>query len=555
MFRRVANLPDWESLPLSQQVAQMVVVRTSGYLFDHQIQYPLWEASNATLERWIRELGVGGVILLGGSAIEVGQRSQQLQDWAQIPLLIAADIEEGVGQRFSGATWFPPPMALGAIADRDPEQAMSLAEAMGASTAQEAAAIGLNWVLAPVVDVNNNAANPVINVRAFGEDPKRVSQLACAFIRGAQSFPVLTSAKHFPGHGDTAIDSHLELPVLPHTLKRLSEVELPPFAAAIAAGVDSVMTAHLHIPSLDATLPATLSSKILTHLLRRQMGFDGLIVTDALIMGAIANQYGPNDAAVLAVEAGADILLMPADPEAAIAAIVEAVETGRIALERIHASLERIWQAKRKILAPAIEGSSSHAWEAIPPPPLQLEQLAQPQTRAIAAEILHASRQVYHPGISRLDYPKVEGELRNVMIVDDVIACPFLPRTSPAIVLPKQRGYRMQLVDGNSPKSDWYGGDRHPTLLQLFIRGNPFRGSAGLSQLACTWFHHLLQTDQLQALVIYGSPYTLDDFIPHLPADVPYVFTYGQMPEAQQIALEELFGSRGKALISGEFTD
>ncbi|MBD3563358.1 beta-glucosidase, partial [Planktothrix sp. FACHB-1355] len=247
----------------------MVVVRASGYLFDHQIKYPQWEPPAAKLQHFISNLGVGGVILLGGSAAELALRSQQLQSWAKIPLLVAADIEEGVGQRFSAATWFPPLMAIGAIAEKDPNLAQHYAEEMGAITAQEALAIGINWVLAPIVDVNNNPDNPVINIRAFGETPAVVSQLASAYIKGTQRYPVLSTAKHFPGHGDTAVDSHLELPVIPHSPARLAEVELPPFAAAIAAGVDTVMSAHLLIPSWDNKLPATLSPSILTGQLRQ----------------------------------------------------------------------------------------------------------------------------------------------------------------------------------------------------------------------------------------------------------------------------------------------
>jgi len=216
-------------LSLAEKVAQMVVVRASGHLFDGLIRYPVWEPPAAKLQHWIGDLGVGGVLLVDGSAADLAARTQQLQSWAKIPLLIAADIEEGVGQRFAGATWFPPPMAIATLAKNNPAQAEAYAETMGAITAREAVAIGLNWVLAPVVDVNNNPENPVINVRAFGESPAMVSRLATAFIRGAQPYPVLTTAKHFPGHGDTAVDSHVDLPVLPHSESRLAEIELPPF--------------------------------------------------------------------------------------------------------------------------------------------------------------------------------------------------------------------------------------------------------------------------------------------------------------------------------------
>lgn len=539
-------LPSLDNLSLAQQVAQMVVVRASGYLFDHQIQYPAWEPPAETLRHWLKDLGVGGVILLGGSAGELALRIQQLQEWATIPLLVSADIEEGVGQRFSGATWFPPPMALAETARTDLSKAEAYAEQMGAVTAQEAQVIGINWVLAPVVDVNNNSDNPVINVRAFGETPEIVSRLATAFIRGAQSYPVLTAAKHFPGHGDTATDSHLELPVIPHSLERLQQIELPPFKAAIAAGVDSVMSAHLQIPALDAENPATLSPQVLAQLLRQQLGFDGLIVTDALVMGAIANRYGANQAPVLAVEAGVDVLMMPCDPAGAIRAICEAVEAGRISPDRIRASVERIWQAKQKVCAPEKVAKPPHAWETVQPsiePQDLTTSLAQTESLTMAASILRSAMRVHKPVLSRLENAPQEGDCRNLIVVDNAFGCDFLRHQAPAIQVPQSRGYQLQVVDRHTPKSatnsnpqDW-----QPTLLQLFIRGNPFRGSAGLTQAAQEWFERLVASEQLQALVIYGSPYILETFLPNLPPEVPYVFTYGQMAAAQAIALEALF--------------
>lgn len=523
------SLPPIDSLTLIEQVAQMVVVRTSGYLFDHQIQYPIWEANSATSRHLLEDLGVGGVILLGGSAGEITLRTQQLQAWAKIPLLISADIEEGVGQRFSGATWFPPPMALNAIAQSNLPLACDYAKQMGAVTAQEAVAIGLNWVLAPIVDVNNNPDNPVINVRAFGETTEVVSELAIAFIRGAQSHRVLTTAKHFPGHGDTAVDSHLELPVLQHDRARLEQVELPPFQAAIHANVDAVMSAHLQIPVLDDRYPATLSPKVLTAELRQRLRFDGLIVTDALIMGAIANRYGNDESAVLAVEAGADILLMPLDPENAIHAVCAAVKVGRITPDRIRASVERIWDAKLRVCFPSETTS--------------LSLLAQPEAIVTNTKILQDSMRVYHPTPSQLDHlPEKNG--RNLILIDDGIDCDFLGRTAPAIVTPSQFGFtQVQVIDRYTPTTSLDSNSTNfcPTLLQLFIRGNPFRGSAGLTETAQNWFDHLLKSQQLQALIIYGSPYVLEQFLPLLPSTVPYVFSYGQMQLAQAIALTALF--------------
>ena len=540
------SLPDINDLSLEEQVAQMVVVRASGYLFDHQIQYPAWEPPANQLQYWLQELGVGGVILMGGSAGELALRSQQLQDWAKIPLLIAADIEEGVGQRFAGATWFPPPMSIGTVAFEDPKRAQLYAQKMGAITAQEALAIGINWLLAPVVDVNNNPLNPVINVRAFGETPETVGYLASAFIRGAKRYPVLTTAKHFPGHGDTATDSHIDLPLLPHSPSRLATVELPPFKEAILSGVDAVMSAHLLIPAWDSQHPTTLSHAILTQLLRCSLEFEGLIVTDALVMGAIANRYGANEAPVMAVEAGADILLMPVEPESAIQAVCDAVKVGRILPERIRASVERIWQAKGKVNPQfPIKKETAPTFGKIQQ---SLAQLAQPDAFATVANILQDSQQVGGTLPLFLEpSDNSDRKLRNIIVVDDALACDVLGRNAPAVTIPRQLGYELVLVDRHTPSTPESADlpvTTRSTLLQLFIRGNPFRGSAGLSLVAEAWLKRLLRNNNLQALVIYGSPYVLEQFLPDLPPEMPYVFSYGQMFQAQAIALEVLFHER-----------
>ena len=538
-----------DNLSLPELVAQMFVVRASGCLFDHQIRYPEWEPTASKLRYYLEKLGVGGVILVGGSAAELAVRSHQLQSWAKFPLLLAADIEEGVGQRFAGATWFGPPMAIAEIARHDAGKADRYAEQMGAVTAIEARAIGLNWILAPVVDVNNNPDNPVINVRAFGETSEIVCKLASAFIRGAGEHPVLTTAKHFPGHGDTAVDSHLELPVLPHSPTRLAQVELPPFVEAIANGVDAVMTAHLLIPAWDAEFPATLSRKILIGKLREQLGFQGLIVTDALVMGAIANKYGVNEAAVLAAEAGADVLLMPLDPQGAIQAVCEAVTQGRISRTQIKESVKRIWEAKKKVGLPisdsknkgdnsvvSLQGGSKN------PALIDMNLLAHPAAITTAANILRDS--LKFGGNLPLSQPPKNQLLRNLIVVDDVLGCEFLGNHTPAIALPAQLGYELQLIDDRtSPIGDTANTDQFSlTLLQVFIRGNCFRGSAGLTQAAQDWFKKLLKTGELQAVLIYGSPYVLEQFLPHLPPSIPYVFCFGQMPAAQAIALELVLG-------------
>jgi beta-glucosidase len=525
---------DWQSLSLPEQIAQMIVVRASGHLFDHQIRYPAWEANHQQLKSWLTELNLGGVILLGGSSVELQARSQQLQSWAKIPLFIAADIEEGIGQRFPGGTWFPPPMALGRIYEGNPDLARQYASLMGEVTGKEALAVGINWLLAPVVDVNNNPDNPAINIRAFGDRPEVVADLTTAFIQGAKSTAVLTTAKHFPGHGDTSMDSHLDLPALEHSESRLAAIELPPFAEAIAAGVDSVMTAHLLIAAWDTQCPATLSRKIVTEILRNRLGFSGLVVTDALIMGGITKYANPETVAVMAVEAGTDILLMPDNPEVAIASIYDAVQTGRIPESRIQESLARIWQAKQRILANAHVSATINTE--------LTNKLSSDRARSTVNSILQDSLQhsVRQSSARQLKIEADQG--RNLIVVDDVLNTSYLDLNSPAIAMPQKHNYQRQLVDSNT--LDCILIDSRPTLLQIFIRGNPFRGSAGLTSKTQAIYQELLAKEQVTGIVIYGSPYVLEWFkniLGVMGVNLPWVFTYGQMEQAQAIALQTLF--------------
>ena len=515
-------LPDYTQLSLAEQIAQMIIVRASGHSFDHQIRFPQWEPNLEKLQHWLQTLKVGGVILLGGSAIEIRERTEQLQRWAEIPLLLAADIEEGVGQRFAGATWFPPPMALGEIAKTDFPLAQAYATKMGKVTAQEALAVGLNWVLAPVVDVNNNPDNPVINVRSFGETPETVQALTEAYITGVQTEAILTTAKHFPGHGDTATDSHLKLPVLDVGTERLATIELPPFQSAIVQGVDAVMSAHLLVPAWDETLPATLSGTILTQQLRLNLGFEGLIVTDALIMGALNEIASPEAVAILAVEAGADILMMPDEPERAIAAIMDAVNSGRLSPQRISASVARIWEAKRKINT--AETRDIH------------RTLATATALETTQGILTAS--IRKKGNFPLTPP--DSPAQNLVIVDDLLNCDILDRNHRAIALPQQLGYELQLL-GQAQVFPEPPQNAPLTLVQLFTRGNPFRGESGLNERTKALLQALINQGSVQAVIVYGSPYVLTWLDSHLPETIPYVFSYGQMSESSAIVLRELF--------------
>ena len=306
--------------------------------------------------RWVRNLRVGGLVLVNrvrNGAIEHAEPFamatflNRMQKAAKVPLLVAGDFERGDSMRVASQTLFPHAMAFAAT--RDP----ALSRYEGAVTARQARALGVPWILAPVADVNINPDNPILNIRSYGENPAEVSAHVRAFIEGAHSGtpePVLVTAKHFPGHGDTATDTHLALAVLSADKARLEALELVPFRAAIAAGADAVMTAHIAVPALDDPgTPATLSRAMLTGLLREELGFQGLIVTDAMDMNGIAKQWTVGQAAVKALEAGADVLLMPSNPEQAVDAVVRAVQNGTLRRQRIDESLNRVLAAKARV--------------------------------------------------------------------------------------------------------------------------------------------------------------------------------------------------------------
>ncbi len=333
-------------MSLRDRVAQMVMVWVLGDYTSTSDSAFIRAAEHVRRDR------VGGVVMSLGSPIEVAEKLNALQRLAPLPLLVASDVEPGLGRLEGGifapgllaagnATVLPSNMAIGATRDVD------AARAAGRITGLESRAVGIHVAFAPTVDVNNNPRNPVINVRAFGEEPRAVAALSAAFIEGVQSAGVLATAKHFPGHGDTEVDSHLALPIIKVDRARLNAVELVPFRAAIASGVAAVMSAHIALPAISGdSTPATLVPGILTELLRDSLGFQGLIVTDAMDMRGIGAGYGIETSAVRAVKAGADILLMPPDVPRAINAVVAAVQSGEIPEERIAASVRRILEAK-----------------------------------------------------------------------------------------------------------------------------------------------------------------------------------------------------------------
>ncbi len=299
-----------------------------------------------SLDDLVSRSKIGGLILFAPARVyETAELANAFQKLAKVPLLMAADFERGAANRITNATLFPPFMALGAAGSEE------LAYEVGRVTALEGRAMGIHMAYAPVVDVNINPDNPIINTRAIGADPALVSRIADAFIRGVQANGMIATAKHFPGHGDTAQDSHTLMPTITADLERLNQVELYPFKQAIGAGVRAIMTAHLAVPALDPTpgLPATLSAPIMTGVLRQKLGFKGLIVTDALEMGGVTNAFSTEEASLRAVLAGVDMLLLPPEPAKVIAYLAAAVRDGRVPLARIDASVRRILEVKASL--------------------------------------------------------------------------------------------------------------------------------------------------------------------------------------------------------------
>ena len=326
------------SLTTRQKVAQLVVPWLAG-------SYAAFDDSLFQVAgRWVDSLELGGLIVSVGSPFDIAAKLNALQRRSRLPLLVSADLEWGAGMRVVGGTAFPHIMAVGATGN--PRDAYTIGEA----AAVEGRAVGTHVNFAPDADVNNNPANPIINIRSFGEDPRQVSRLVQEYVRGLRDHGMLATLKHFPGHGDTQTDSHIGLPVIAVGYPRLDSLELVPFRAGISAGADVVMSAHIAFPAFTGSdEPATLSGAVLTGLLRDSLRFGGLVVTDALMMGGIVSKYGAGEATVRAFLAGSDLLLMPADPDSALNAMDAALASGRVTRERLDQSVRRVLEIKRRL--------------------------------------------------------------------------------------------------------------------------------------------------------------------------------------------------------------
>jgi len=489
------------------------------------------------LVREVKENHIGGLIV-GTSRGALGlERSQvyptavvtnELQRRAKIPLLIGADLESGAGMRLDEATSFPSAMALGATDDP------KVAYTTGKVTALEARAAGVRWIFAPVADVNNNPDNPIINIRSFGEDPQSVAKYVAEFVRGVEENGALATAKHFPGHGNVSVDSHLALATVTGSREELDATELVPFRAAIAAGVSAIMPGHLAVPALEPEpdTPATISKRILTGLLRGEMKFRGLIVTDALDMGGVSSLYPPGEVAVRSVEAGADVLLMPPLPDAAMAALEEAVESGRVPEKRIDESVRRILEAKARL------GLEKNRYTDV----------ARMNERLGLPEYEEQAQSIADRGVTLLRDTQHELPLdatRSLRVL--LVALSSDPDAAPGETIEPEIRWRVDSLDVLRADTQYSGVGQlklpppesyDATIAALFVRVTDRKGNIGLPDDQRAFVDQLLAAGKPVIVACFGNPYLIERF----PNAKTWVAEFSTNDVSQRAVARAIFG-------------
>ena len=499
-----------------------------------------------TIRRDIVDYHVAGYHVFGGDPADVALIINEMQHLAKIPLLISDNFEGGVGYVLFGATRLPLAMSIGATGDEH------LAYEAAKLTAREGRAIGVNVNFYPVADVQNNPANPIINIRAFGEDPATVSRFVRAYIRGAQDNGEIATAKHFPGHGDVASDSHLEMPVLNVTPERLDTVELPPFRAAVAEGVDAIMSAHIWLPQIEPEkgVPSTLSKNVLTGILRDAMHYEGVVFTDSMTMRGVTTNFAPEDATLRAVEAGADIVLLPPDIPTSFNAIKSAVTSGRIAESRIDQSVRRILTAKAKL-------NLQDARNRFVDVNRLMTTIGTQQSRDFAQHIEDLAITLVRDQAHALPL-RASPDLRVVQInivdtrngwregVPGRVVAAELPKRFPRAVTvqadDQSTATELDLIRKLAQTGD-------ALVVNGFIRVAAYKGSIDLTPSEMALLRDLAGMKKPFVFTVFGSPYVLTH-IPELPS---YIVTYDTSPLAEMAAIRAITGEmefKGKLPIS-----
>lgn len=523
-----------EKMTLAEKIGQMIACRCTVRFLNRESEY------FRELTTLARKHKIGGFVLFGGDVFEAAHLNNTLQLAAKTPLLIATDLERGLGNQIDGAVLFPPAMSLGATNSEE------LAYSMGQVTAHEARAIGIHMTYAPVVDVNVNPDNPIINVRSFGEDPDQVGRLAAAFIKGCHEHGLITTAKHFPGHGDTAEDSHLVLPTIEGDRKRLEEVELTPYRKVVQSGVQAIMVAHLHIPTLDSTpdMPASLSRPVVTDLLRNELGFKGLIVTDAMDMHGVTKLYSSEQAALMAVKAGIDMVLLPPKPKEVIETLVQAVKGGGISESRIDASVKRILEAKARV--------GLHKNRLVDLENLD-DKIATKAHRRQAELTMERSITLVKNENDLIPFAHGEQNLAVLSLSSDrggyFAGRRFVDEMKKR--LPDAFTFFAEATTGKEYLEDMLENTENTDIfvIGLFSRLRGFKGSVGLEEKHVDLIQKLVRSNKKIVVISFSSPY----FLRHFPDVHTYLCAYRYSSAAQTASVKALFGEiniQGKLPVS-----
>lgn len=533
-------------MSVEEKVGQLIQIGVNARFANRDSSY------YKELKRQVVENKIGGIIFFGAPIYETSILINRMQSEAKLPLLMALDAETGIGMRFADAVNFPWAMAVTATGEPD------YARRIGVITGREARAMGFRHVYAPVLDVNNNAANPVINVRSFGEDPQEVARFGTAFIDGVQSEKAIATAKHFPGHGDTAVDSHRGLPIIDHSLSDLEKTELVPFRAAIKDGVASVMIAHIALPQIDdevvtplknyrggdsevgaeiveqkAYIPATLSKKVQTDLLRNDMGFKGLIVTDAMSMSGLTLYFEQGEAGVRSFLAGSDLLEKPSDPDAMIAGILAAVKSGRISHERLDESVRRILAWKSAVGLFDNRMTNIDAMDKIISGPESLALSDEVATKAITlvrndanALPLDRSKKIVVLGLSNgFDGPDTMASFVSGLRSNGVRFSPYYLQENS--LAEETAAARAAAANADIIVVGFYGRVRSGA-----------KNSVGVPENGASIIRELLAGGKQVVGISFGNPYVLGSF----PEMKTYVVAYGDMSSLQRAAARSVLG-------------
>ncbi len=525
------------SMSIEEKVGQL-------FIADCIATYAHRESESFRLARkWVIKYHVGGFVIAGGTVTDIAVTTNALQKISRLPLVFNADLEGGLWflhpyrwvrgrapelPRYvtGGGTVFPSAMGIGATGDT------SFAYECGRITARESRAVGIHWTNTPVADVNVNPKNPIINTRSFGEDPEQVGRFVAAYVRGLQEGKMIATLKHFPGHGDTEEDTHMKLPVLPFDRHRLERVELIPFKSGIAAGAKAVMTAHIALPAIDPhKRPSTLSRPVIAGILRKDLNFKGIVITDGMTMQGITDHYAPDEAAILAIEAGADVILVPANLDSAYNGVLKAVQAGRISSMRLDESVRKVLAAKSWV------GLHKNRF-------VEIEQIssevASPSSEAIATAAFNASvtllrnkgtivplppaKRVHVVTITDLPNPSIGDGLMDVL--EGEVAAVSLSRFS------NETGSEAIARAMKAMAS------ADVLVIGVYVSVGSWKGELGFSREIEKFLRNLSRRKQPVVLIAFGDPYVLA----RVPTTDVQIAAYSGYRKAEEAVARALIG-------------